>query len=167
MWGYQLWLSLPARDKMVQPQYQHISPDMIPHFSGDGIEVKVISGNYENLSGPASNYVKTHYFDVGLSKSKKFQFPLDTKMSSFIYVHTGSVRIQSQKNPEMVHEQELAVLSPTELIEIQGASDNAGFLFLAAYPNNEPIVKGGPFVMNKKEEIRQAFQDYQNGILDK
>ena len=67
----------------------------------------------------------------------------------------------------MVHEQELAVLSPTELIEIQGASDNAGFLFLAAHPNNEPIVKGGPFVMNSKEEIRQAFQDYQNGILDK
>jgi len=167
LWGYQLWLSLPAKDKMIPPRYQHLSPEDIPTVEDDGMFVKIISGSYHGTTGPATNWVNTHYFDVAVDKGQVFEFPIDPKMNSFCYVHTGSVLIDPHGDPHMVHEKELAELDNNDMIEIKGVSDKAGFLLLSAYPNNEPIVKGGPFVMNSTEEIARAFVDYQNGVLDK
>lgn len=165
LWGYQLWLSLPARDKMVEPRYQHLSPSMIPIVEGNGSTVKVISGTYHDMHGPAKNWLEADYFDVELTKDALFNFSLDSKKNSLLYVHTGTVAIGLADSAQEVSERELVALEPGNPVEIRGRSATAGFLFLSSYPNNEPIVRGGPFVMNSREEIEQAFDDYRRGVL--
>lgn len=161
LWGYQLWLSLPKKHKMVEPRYQHISPEDIPHVDSDGTSVRIISGEFGNVRGPASNWVKTHYFDVRLSAGAAFEFAIAPEMNSFLYVHTGGLRVCDRE----VGKYDLARFEKGTNVEIQGTTESDGFLFLAGVPNNEPIVRGGPFVMNTAEEIRQAFDDYRNGTL--
>ncbi|MFN8005427.1 MAG: pirin family protein [Terriglobia bacterium] len=165
LWGYQLWLSLPAKDKMVEPRYQHLSPDMIPVVEKHGAAVTVISGAYDGVRGPAKNRLEADYFDVELKKDAVFHFKPDGKMNCFLYVHTGNVCICPKGESRTVGERELAHLTPGTEVEITGTPHESGFLFLAAYPNNEPIVRGGPFVMNTEEEIEQAFYDYRNGRI--
>lgn len=165
LWGFQLWLSLPAKDKMVEPRYQHLSPDIIPVIEKGNMNVTVISGTYDGVHGPAKNWLEADYFDVDLKKDAVFRFKLDRKMNSFIYVHTGTVSICPGGNTTKVIEKELASFQPGTQVEVKAASSKSGFLFLASYPNNEPIVRGGPFVMNTEEEIEQAFLDYRNGLL--
>lgn len=159
--GYQLWLSLPRKDKMVDPRYQHLSPEMMPIVERDGLKVYIISGEFEGKGGPAKNWAKTQYFDVRLSEGAAFEFTLEEGASSFVYVHTGRVSIGDSK----AGPRELAELGEGSEVQVEAVEGEAGFLFLAAQPNNEPIVRGGPFVMNTEEEIRQAFEDYRNGTL--
>jgi redox-sensitive bicupin YhaK (pirin superfamily) len=165
LWGYQLWLSLPAKDKMADARYQHLSPERIPFIIRDGLEVRIISGSFEGTEGPASNYVQTDYFDVRLAPGGSFRLPLDPAMASFCYAHTGSLEAGPRGAADMLRSGELAALGEGDVVELRAGADGAGFLFLAARPNNEPIVRGGPFVMNTEDEIRQAFEDYQSGVL--
>jgi redox-sensitive bicupin YhaK (pirin superfamily) len=164
LWGYQLWLSLPAKDKMVEARYQHLSPEMIPTVRKDDMEVKVISGEYDKVKGPAENWVSTHYFDVYLHNRSTFHFELQRGMNCFCYVHSGAVTLSPSSDPQPIEQGELVELQG-EQVQIKCKSEEAGLLFLAARPNNEPIARGGPFVMNTEEEIRQAFHDYHNGKL--
>jgi redox-sensitive bicupin YhaK (pirin superfamily) len=161
LWGYQLWLNLPKKHKMVEPRYQHLSPETIPHVDKKGMSVNIISGEYEEIRGCASNWVKTHYFDVRLSKGVVFTFKLEPGMNSCCYVHSGEVSICDKT----VEQNNLVEFDNKTSLEITGSSEDAGFLFLAGMPNNEPIARGGPFVMNTREEIDQAFKDYRNGVL--
>ncbi len=161
LWGYQLWLSLPRKHKMVEPRYQHLSSEDIPVVDRNGMSIKIISGEYDGLRGPASNWVRTHYFDVGLSKGSVFSYAVEPGMNNFCYVHSGEVSICER----MITENNLAEPDHENPVEIKRASQDPSFLFLAGFPNNEAIVRGGPFVMNTAEEIKQAFEDYQNGIL--
>ncbi len=165
LWGYQLWLSLPSKLKMTEPGYQHLSPDMIPSAEGDGVSVKLISGTYDGARGPAKNRLEVDYFEVTLDKGSLFKFALDEKMNLFIYAGSGSVTIDPDGTARQVRERELAELSGGTRVVIRGDAFKSSFLFLASYPNNEPIVRGGPFVMNTEEEIRQAFADYRSGAL--
>ncbi|UCH88072.1 MAG: pirin family protein [Thermoplasmata archaeon] len=165
LWGYQLWLSLPAKDKMIDPRYQHLSPDMMPEYRGEGLKLSLISGKFETLEGPAKNWVKSNYFNIGIEKDAVFKFEIDKNMNSFCYIHTGYVIIAPSVKPKKVAQGNLVEFENKTIIEIQGGSENAGLLFLSGYPNNEPIVKGGPFVMNTEQEIEQAFMDYHNGVL--
>ncbi len=159
--GYQLWLSLPARHKMVEARYQHLSPEMIPVVEHKGIKVYVISGEFGGKAGPAENWVKTDYFDVRAEAGAEFIYELEEGVNSFLYVHTGEV----ETDGEQAGPRELVELSGGDSAVIRAGSPGAGFLFLCAHPNNEPIARGGPFVMNTAEEIRQAFEDYRNGVL--
>jgi len=165
VWGYQLWLSLPAKDKMVEPRYQHLSPEMIPVVEKEGIKTKVISGSYDGVCGPAKNWLEADYFDVQLGQDALFSFRLDSRMNSFLYLHTGEVSICPDGSGGNVGIKELAAFHPGTLVQVRGVSEESGFLFLASHPNNEPIARGGPFVMNTEEEIEQAFLDYRNGLL--
>jgi hypothetical protein len=150
---------------MVEPRYQHLSPEMIPVVDKEGVETKVISGSYEGVHGPAKNWLEADYFDVELDKNALFSFRLDSRMNSFLYLHTGEVSICPHGRGGNVGIKELAVFHSGTLVQVRGVADKSGFLFLASYPNNEPIVRGGPFVMNTEEEIKQAFVDYQNGLI--
>ena len=165
LWGYQLWLSLPAKDKMTEPGYQHISPEDMPTITEDGFEVKIISGQYGDVTGPAQNIVRTDYFDIRIDKGKRVAFPSNEEMSSLCYVHTGSVLVNPGEGSEIIHQGELVAFIPGNPLDIKAVSDKAGILYLSARPNNEPIVRRGPFVMNSPEEIAQAFIDYENGVL--
>jgi quercetin 2,3-dioxygenase len=163
--GYQLWLSLAAKDKMVEPRYQHLSPEMMPVFQKEGLVVRVISGEYQGVKGPAQNWVPAHYFDCEVSKGEAFTFDLDGRMNSFCYVHSGTVRVCSGNNFQEVGSRNLIEFMNGSRVEIGAGKTGTRVLFLSALPNNEPIVRGGPFVMNTEEEIDQAFLDYRNGLL--
>ena len=165
LWGYQLWLSLPAQAKMTAPRYQHISPEAVPTIELKGVEIKIISGQFGDIRGPAENIIRTDYFDVRLERGKRFHVPADSGSNRFCYVHTGSIRLRVGERFETVHQGELIPFSADSPSDFRGLSDRSGFLFLSAAPNDEPIVRGGPFVMNTSEEIAQAFVDFQNGIL--
>lgn len=161
-WGFQLWLSLKKKDKLVQPKYQHLSPDKIPAYEKGGLKVIIISGNYAGMKGIAENYLPADYFDVRLAGGASFTMKPDAKANRFIYVHTGAVNAGGEK----IGPRELAELDGGAEIELTSEKD-AGFLYLSARPNNEPIARGGPFVMNTPDEIRQAYADYRNGTLFK
>ena len=163
--GYQLWVTLPARDKMVEPRYQHLTPEMIPVVTKAGMRIHVISGHYKGIEGPAQNRVQTQYFDCELEKGAVFTFELDRGMNSFCYVHSGTVLVCPEKNTPEIAARNLVAFASGTSVEIASGSSGARFLFLAAHPTGEPIVKGGPFVMNTEEEIEQAFRDYRNGLL--
>jgi redox-sensitive bicupin YhaK (pirin superfamily) len=165
LWGYQLWLTLAAKDKMIEPRYQHLNPEDIPAVRKKGMTVKLISGSYLGTSGPALTEFPVSYFDVTLKKDSRFQVPADQGRNSFLYVHSGAVAVESAEQGQQVSSGELALLADNTELSVRGREDGSGFLYLSATPHNEPIVRGGPFVMNSEEEIRQAFLDYQTGKL--
>ncbi len=160
VWGYQLWLSLPRRHKMVPPRYQHIAPADMKVSESGGVRVQIISGRYGGLEGPASNWVRTDYFDVRLGAGATFSHNLPAGMEGFFYVHSGTVSVCGEEVPERV----LARLGPGDRVELKAIAE-AGLLFVAGVPNREPIARGGPFVMNTWAEIEKAFEDYRNGTL--
>lgn len=165
LWGYQLWLTLAARDKMIEPRYQHLDPQDIPAVQEKGVTVKLISGSYLGTSGPALTEFPVSYFDVYLEKDSRFQVPVAQGWNSFLYVHSGAVAVESADQQQQVSSGELALLAVNTEVSVRGREKGSGFLYLSARPHNEPIVRGGPFVMNSEEEIRQAFLDYQTGRL--
>jgi redox-sensitive bicupin YhaK (pirin superfamily) len=165
LWGFQLWLTLAAKDKMIEPRYQHLSPEDIPAVTKKGMTVKLISGSYDGTSGPALTEFPVSYFDVALKKNGRFQLPPVQGQNGFLYVHSGAVVVTWNDQTQQVSTGELALLGEDARVSVQGTEDASGFLYLSATPHDEPIVRGGPFVMNTEEEIRQAFLDYQSGKL--
>lgn len=161
LWGYQLWLNLPAKHKWVEPKYQHLAKENIPVVEANGVRIIIISGNYYGVKGPAENYVASTYFDVYLSKVNKFEYKLPDECNSIIYLHTGILNIDGN----IIENQNLIEFTPGSSLMVKSVSDNAGFLLLSAKPNNEPYYRGGPFVMNTKEEILRAFDDFKNGKI--
>jgi redox-sensitive bicupin YhaK (pirin superfamily) len=149
LWGYQLWLSLPRKDKMADARYQHLPPSGIPYVARDGMEVRVISGVFEGTEGPAANYVQTDYFDVRLAPGALFRLALPPAMNSFSYCHTGSLEAGPEGGTDMFRAGELATLSDGDVVELRAGSEGAGFLFLAAcflphIPTTSPSSGAGP-----------------------
>jgi len=160
MWGYQLWINLPSGMKMMEPGYQDIPSEKIPSVEGGGRRVRIIAGEFEGTKGPADTKIPVHYFDVELTGTS-INIPAPLELNAFVYVFEGVISIGDKK----VKKGELGLLA--EGAEFSVSAEAGRFLFLAAKRLNEPIARGGPFVMNTKEEIDQAFLDYQNGVLDK
>ena len=161
LWGYQLWLNLPEKYKWVDPKYQHLSKENIPVVHKEGMEITVISGSYEDKKGIAENYVSSQYYDIKLQKGKIIKLRAEKNFNTIIYIHSGAVIIQNREYSNGL----LVEFNSDNDILIEGKSDNTGFLFLSAVPNNEPYSRGGPFVMNTREEIEQAYEDYLSGKL--
>jgi len=165
LWGYQLWLNLAAKDKMIEPRYQHLDPKDIPTVEKKGLQVKLISGSFDGQSGPALTQFPVNYFDFRMAGNGSFQVNPQAEEICFIYVHTGSVRSGEGEKRTAISSGQLALFDAGDRVLVQGDGSEAGFLFFSGPPHNEPIVRGGPFVMNTQEEIEQAFSDYQNGDL--
>jgi redox-sensitive bicupin YhaK (pirin superfamily) len=165
LWGYQLWLTLAAKDKMIEPRYQHLDPEDIPTVRKSGVTVKIISGSFEGTSGPALTRFPVTYFDVTLDRGSLFETAPVPGQNSLLYVHSGSLVAAAGEDAHPVSSGELALLGAGAGVSIRAGENGAGFLYLSAAPHEEPIVRGGPFVMNTEEEIRQAFLDYQTGKL--
>ena len=161
LWGYQLWLSLSKKDKMVPPRYQHLDSKEMPVVDGDGSRVRVISGEYADKVGPAKNYVPSIYLDVRLFEDSPFSLSVDPGMNKFVYVHTGRVSFGDYA----LSRGETGIMGEGDLIEAEGVGESSGFLLFAGIPNNEPVARGGPFIMNTREELYQSFEDYRNGVL--
>ena len=169
--GFQLWVNLPQKAKMVNANYQEFSPTKIPiEIRDEHTQLKVITGQTSmGTIGPVINkYIQPKMIHGILHKiHSDFIEPVDPKANSFIYVIKGSVTVNSQHESRLntVNAKELAVLTPAEQIHITALENMSEFLFLSAHPINEPIARGGPFVMNTQQEIEQAFSDYRNGLF--
>ena len=161
MHGFQLWVNLPAKDKMTAPRYQDIPPGDIPEVdAGNGIRVRVIAGRFGNVSGPVSAVATDPlYLDVALPAGASLEVPLPADDNAFAYVFEGAAKIGG----EQVARGELAVLGNGERVEFAAGPEGARLVLIAGRPLNEPVAKYGPFVMNTNDEIRQAVADYQSG----
>ena len=161
MHGFQLWVNLPAKDKMTAPRYQDIPPGDIPEVdAGNGIRVRVIAGRFGNVSGPVSAVATDPmYLDVALPAGASLDVPLPADDNAFAYVFEGAAKIGG----EQVARGELAVLGNGERVGFAAGPEGARLVLVAGRPLNEPVAKYGPFVMNTNDEIRQAVHDYQSG----
>jgi redox-sensitive bicupin YhaK (pirin superfamily) len=161
--GFQLWVNLPASAKMTEPAYQEFPPASVPLEQRDnGTLVRVISGTTsEGTRGPIENhYVHPTYMDVTLPEGHSFEQSVGVTDNAFIFVIEGELVVGNAQEP--LGHRDLGILGDGDRINVT-ASSSARFLLVAGQPLNEPIARGGPFVMNTKTELMQAFQDFQNG----
>lgn len=165
MEGFQLWLNLPARDKMATPWYQDFAASDLPRYQTDnGVAVTVIAGESHGVRGAVCReHTAPLYLDLHLPAGATFQQPLPAAHNAFLYVYRG----EAQVGDTVVPAQRMAILENTagsDGIALQAGSE-AKVLLIAGQPLNEPIAQYGPFVMNTAEEIQQTLEDYRMGRL--
>jgi redox-sensitive bicupin YhaK (pirin superfamily) len=167
--GFQLWINLPAKEKMKPPHYQEFAAEKIPHVAlTDGGYIKVIAGEYmteaQKISGPVTGITtRPLYFDVRLSPQQQLDIPIDEQHTVLVYVYQGELAIGA--SDKVLKAGQLGQLINGDNIQLATQDQPAQFLVLAALPLKEPVVQSGPFVMNSSEEIEQAFRDYRDGAL--
>jgi hypothetical protein len=163
MRGFQLWLNLPARDKMTAPKYQEFGPDRIPVATpGKGVSVKVIAGRVGEVVGPISQpATDPTYLDIALDDGAQYVHTLPDQHSVFLYVYEGAMRVGESP----VKAGDLAVLGEGAEIRLTGTSPGhvSRAILVAGHPLHEPVARYGPFVMNTREQIMQAVDDFQKG----
>jgi redox-sensitive bicupin YhaK (pirin superfamily) len=162
MRGFQLWVNLPAKDKMGAPQYQEFSADRIPEANpADGVRVKVIAGRVGDVIGPVVQpATDPTYLDIALEPDKTFEHALPAGHNAFAYVYQGVANIDGE---DVVPKGDLLVFGPGDAIRVTAGGAPVRLILVAGRPLNEPVARYGPFVMNTREEIMQAFADYQAG----
>jgi hypothetical protein len=165
MEGFQLWLNLPARDKLIAPWYRNFTAAELPSCVTElGVRVTVIAGESQGVTGAVTREATAPLFlDLHLPADTHFAQALQPEQNAFIYVYRGAVKIAGTRAPT----RHMAILSNDAgadgvLIE---ATDEARVLLIAGRPLHEPIVQQGPFVMNSPREIQQASRDYQAGLM--
>ena len=159
--GFQLWLNLPKEKKMIDPSYKDIQSEDIPLVIFDGGKVKVISGEYKSTVGPGRPHTAVLYLDVHMDdKGSNINIPIKDNWNAFVYVYEGELNADIRVSKSM-----LAVLGTDGFFSCNAAIDETKFILVAGEPIGEPVVRGGPFVMNTKEEILEAFDDYHSGKM--
>jgi redox-sensitive bicupin YhaK (pirin superfamily) len=165
MRGFQLWVNLPASDKMVEPRYQEFAPDRIPVATpAAGVQVKVIAGRVGDVEGPISQPATDPvYLDIALEPGAAWQTSLPEGHIAFAYVFEGSAAIGDGDDARELQSHEIAVLGGGELLDVRAVGGAARLIVVAGRPLREPVARHGPFVMNTREQIMQAFVDFQEG----
>ena len=170
MRGFQLWLNLPASEKMTAPKYQEFGPERIPTASpAAGVTAKVIAGRVAGIVGPIFQpATDPTYLDVALEPGATFVQAPPKDYAAFLYVFEGVIEVGAAPGTGAVRTHELAVLGEGEEIRLKGVSAGADgrtarAILVAGRPLREPVAKYGPFVMNTREELQQAFADFQSG----
>jgi len=162
MRGFQLWINLPASEKMSDPSYQEFSSAAIPEVALEGSRVRVLAGEFNGTRGVIEDpSTEVLYLDVALAAGASFSLPLGGTHNAFVYVFEGSARLAGDD----LTQHTLAVLGSGDAVEITAGTAGARFILVAGRPLGEPVVQYGPFVMNTREEIEQAFADYRDGQL--
>jgi hypothetical protein len=159
--GFQLWINMPAKFKMNKPSYQNIEPKEIPEFKDKEKKIKIIAGKYKDKIGPAKGFVDPIYLDIELEKEKNFNYAIPLSHNVFIYLVYGEIKI-GNKVHEKLQNATLISLTNGNNLKIYSIKKSQ-FLIIAGKPIGESIARGGPFVMNTKQEIIKAVQDYHNG----
>lgn len=170
MRGFQLWLNLPAREKMKPSRYQDIPAASIPIATIEGGKVKVIAGkfvtNTSEVAGPIQGLTtEPVFYDVELAAGEMFETALPATHNAFVYSYEGAVSIGEGAQPGTLARHCAGVLSAGDQLRIRANKNLSRFLVLAGRPLKEPVVQRGPFVMNTAQEIEQAIQDYHDGVL--
>mgnify|MGYP001406602542 FL=1 len=164
--GFQLWINMPAKYKKNKPEYIYIDSKKMSIHKDEDKQVKVIAGKFEKAEGPVKKHnVEPIYFDVELNENKYFKFKLPKTHNSFIYLIEGEIKI-GDKEHKQTKDSTLILLDKGEELKVS-ATSKAKFLLISGKPIGEQIARGGPFVMNTKQEIQQAIEDYHSGTFVK
>lgn len=163
MSGFQLWLNLPAAEKMRTPWYADIPASaIVPVAVAEGVSAKLIAGSWNGARGPGPERATAPFIaDVAVGPGAQTEIPIPDGHNAFVFMIDGSVEAGSR----VLRRGELAVLSDKGSLALAAGTDAARVLVVAGKPLREPIAKYGPFVMNTEAELRQAFADYQRGAL--
>jgi redox-sensitive bicupin YhaK (pirin superfamily) len=171
MEGFQLWLNLPSHQKMCTPWYRDIQSEDIPEVRTEsGVWVRVISGQSHGVQGamhrPAQDYpTDPLYLDIHFSDTQTFTQNIPAAHNAFVYVYRGALTVQSQAGDETVPLQRMAILSHGGDGVVLTGDAGTKALLITGQPLGEPIAQYGPFVMNTREELMQAVEDFQAGRL--
>ena len=165
MRGFQLWVNLPARDKMTDPKYQEFAPGFIPVVApAAGVEVKVIAGRVGDVAGPiVQPATDPLYLDISLQPGTAWGCTLPQGHNAFAYVFEGAVTVGDDDDARALDTQEMAVLGGGERLQLRAGNQPARLVLVAGRPLREPVMRHGPFVMNTRQELMQAFVDFQEG----
>jgi redox-sensitive bicupin YhaK (pirin superfamily) len=165
MRGFQLWVNLPAADKMGEPRYQEFAPDQIPvAIPTPGVSVKVIAGKVGDVIGPIQQpATQPLYLDITLDQGARWETTLPSGHNAFAYVFEGAASLGEGESARLLQTHELGVVGGGEHLVVTPGEDGARLLLVAGRPLREPIARHGPFVMNTREQLMQAFVDYQEG----
>ncbi len=162
MRGFQLWINLPADEKMSAPGYQEFAPEAIPEVESNGSRVRVLMGNYQGVEAPIKDEItQVQYLDVSLEAGQSFEHELPEMLQGFVYLFEG----EAQVGDKLLPEHSFAVLDNGDHIQIRSTDKKARFIVVMGKPIGESIVQYGPFVMNSEDEIHQAMLDYRDGRL--
>jgi len=165
MRGFQIWLNLPAKEKMKPAAYRDIKSEAIPVVSpADSVSVKILAGKLQGETGPIHGLsTEPLIFDVHLAPGAVFEAPVPAGHNAFLYAYEGEARVGPER--KTLPHRAAGLLSDGESVRLEAGEQGARVLLLAGRPIGEPIVQYGPFVMNTREEIEQAIHDYQSGEL--
>ena len=161
MLGVQLWLNMPAKDKMAKPAYQSIKRDKIEEIPIQGGTLRLVSGSYQGHTGFKGHYLPLDYYDIVLDSNQKFT--IDTKMdqSVMVFLLTGNAKIAG----ELVKEKTAVKLSQGTSLTIESQDCEIEILFMSSEPLGESVAWGGPIVMNTQEELNTAFRELRDGTF--
>ena len=164
--GFQLWVNLPAEKKMMRPGYQDIPADRISTATFDGGEARVIAGNFEGIDGPAQPQIPIRLMDVSLAASVEWTLEPESGNDLFVCVYEGAVQAaDSEGQMHDVPAPGVGVFGGDGKLTVTASAAGAEILYCEGRPIGEPVEKYGPFVMNTREELQQALDDFNNGKL--
>jgi redox-sensitive bicupin YhaK (pirin superfamily) len=159
--GVQLWLNLPAKDKMTPPAYHSIKNAEIKEIDLENVKLRLLAGEYEGRKGYQSKYLPLDYYDLHLDPNASIVLSTESERSVMLFTLLGKAYIGG----ELVEEKTAVKLTPGDSVEIKATDKNAQVLFISSERLNEPVAWGGPIVMNTKEELNKAFDDLDNGTF--
>ena len=164
--GFQLWLNLPGKLKMIAPRYQDVRASRIASASQAGATVRVIAGEAFGVKGAADSLTQVRLLDVAIDADAVFEIDVPDEHACFAYAYEGGLRATDRNgSPADIASGSLAVLSGSGGVRLQAGSAGARLLFANGMPLREPIARYGPFVLNTREEVQKAFEDYSRGEL--
>ena len=164
--GFQLWVNLPAKQKMIAPRYQNISASEIPEIRRDGgATIRVIAGTVDGVTGPIGGIAaEPTYLDVSVASHGSFSLPIPRGHSAFAYVFEGQGRFGADDR-RVIAAPHLVVWDDGDSVDVSTDQSAVRFLLVSGKPLNEPITRYGPFVMNTKEEIEQTLRELRDGTF--
>jgi quercetin 2,3-dioxygenase len=183
MWGFQLWANLPSSRKMMAPRYRDVKDHQIPEVVFDnGVKVKIICGEIKGVRGPVQDIViDPEYLDVTVPQGKMFAHGIHKGHRVFAYVIAGTGYFEPEPDPYgyevvgasyfdcqrdcLMGSENLVIFKDGEDLEITGGDEGVRFLLISGKPIREPVAWYGPIVMNSPDELRTAFEEYQNGTF--
>ncbi len=171
VFGFQLWVNLPAALKMSQPRYQEVNAETIPMVEKEGVKIRLVAGEVEGIQGPVTEIAANPvYIDVELDPGSAFSYSIPRGHTAVAYVFEGEAAfgVDDQGQGKLIEAVHMVEFSDGDRLQIQTTPDSGvRFMLIAGAPFKEPIAPYGPFVMNTPEEIQQALADLRNGTFVK
>lgn len=161
--GVQLWLNLPAKDKMSKPTYHSIKKEEIEEIEIEGGKIRLLAGTYESHKGYTGDYLPLDYYDIHLNKNAEITLNMENDDSVMIFTLLGNVYI----NDELIEEKTAVKLTQGDSVLIKNKDENAQVLYMNSKALNEPVAWAGPIVMNTQKEIQETYADLRNNTFVK